>query len=119
MYVENQLEAWKKTLWNDIDTNEMEEAIKRIPKELRTLHKNVRYVAYFCLSIVMCYSTSNAFVELSSSVRTFQNSLPLIANLAHPAMRPRHWQLLMEATHTRFGTFLLLLMCCLLFTLCL
>jgi len=46
MYVENQLEAWKKTLWNDIDTNEMEEAIKRIPKELRTLHKNVRYVAF-------------------------------------------------------------------------
>eukprot|EP00698_Gefionella_okellyi_P011837 TRINITY_DN3147_c0_g1_i1.p1 TRINITY_DN3147_c0_g1~~TRINITY_DN3147_c0_g1_i1.p1 ORF type:complete len:4003 (-),score=857.71 TRINITY_DN3147_c0_g1_i1:159-12167(-) len=88
MYVEKQFHFWQKTLWADIDTPDMEDQIKRIPKELRGLHKNVR--------------TSNLFVELSGQVRNFQNSLPLVANLAHPAMRPRHWKLLMEATKTSF-----------------
>jgi hypothetical protein len=43
MYVDRQLAYWKKTLWNDIDTNEMDDQIKRIPKDLRSLAKEVRY----------------------------------------------------------------------------
>eukprot|EP00698_Gefionella_okellyi_P005145 TRINITY_DN1471_c0_g1_i4.p1 TRINITY_DN1471_c0_g1~~TRINITY_DN1471_c0_g1_i4.p1 ORF type:complete len:2448 (+),score=753.76 TRINITY_DN1471_c0_g1_i4:538-7881(+) len=88
MYVDRQFASWKKTLWNDIQTEEMEQQVKVVPKELRGLNKKIR--------------TTNAFIELSSVVRNFSNALPLIANLSHPSMRPRHWQLLMEQTGKHF-----------------
>ena len=67
----------------------MEQQAKVVPKELRTLSKKIR--------------ATNAFVELSQLLRNFSNSLPLVSNLSHPSMRPRHWQLLMETTKVHFG----------------
>lgn len=46
MYYERQTAFWRRTLWDVIDTNAMEEEVKKLPKEIRGLHKNVRYVRW-------------------------------------------------------------------------
>ena len=61
MYVDRQLAAWKKTLWNDINTNEMDEQIKRIPKELRLLGKEIRCVVCVLVSFVNARSHPAVF----------------------------------------------------------
>jgi hypothetical protein len=40
----------------------------------------------------------NAFKGLDQSVKNFLVSVPLVADLRSPAMRPRHWHALMDAT---------------------
>ena len=58
---------------------EFQLACKRMPKELRAW---------------------DAYVELKRLIDDFVLSLPLVQQLAHPAMRPRHWAALMEVTGT-------------------
>ena len=40
----------------------------------------------------------DAFIELKRTVDDFLESLPLVEQLAHPSLRPRHWTQLMELT---------------------
>lgn len=59
---ELQFSEWKKTLWNDINTDEMEEASKAFVKEVRALHRLacasvcvlVLYAAWRCLDKEFC-----------------------------------------------------------------
>jgi len=44
----------------------------------------------------------DAFKGLDSAVKNFLVSVPLVADLRSPAMRPRHWEQLMEATKVSF-----------------
>ena len=39
-----------------------------------------------------------AFVELKREIDVFLETLPLVQSLAHPCMRSRHWQQLMQVT---------------------
>lgn len=41
------------------------------------------------------------FKGLDQSVKNYLVSVPLVADLRSPAMRPRHWQALMDATGVR------------------
>jgi hypothetical protein len=42
------------------------------------------------------------FKGLDQAVKNYLVSVPLVADLRSPAMRPRHWALLMEATGVTF-----------------
>ena len=56
---------------------EFQNACKKMPKELRGW---------------------DAYVELKRTVDDFLETLPLVQQLAHPSMRPRHWKALEELT---------------------
>jgi len=58
---------------------EFQLACKKMPKELRAW---------------------DAYVELKKMVDDFLETLPLVEQLANPALRPRHWQALIELTGT-------------------
>jgi dynein heavy chain, axonemal len=81
---EKQFDVWKKTLWNDINTEQMEDASKSFVKEVRSINKVIR--------------DEDCFKGLDGMVKAFTSSLPLVAELRSPAMRDRHWDALMKAT---------------------
>ncbi|XP_076856222.1 dynein axonemal heavy chain 9 [Brachyhypopomus gauderio] len=82
------LEAWRITPWRDINVDDMELECKRFSKELRTLDKEAR--------------AWDAFSGLDGTVKNTLTSLRAVAELQNPAIRPRHWQQLMQATGVRF-----------------
>lgn len=43
----------------------------------------------------------DVFKGLDNMVKNFLVSIPLVADLRSPAMRPRHWQQLMDTTKVR------------------
>lgn len=86
--VQSCLNAWETTPWRDINVDEMELECKRFSKELRVLDKEAR--------------SWDAFTGLDSSVKNTLTSLRAVAELQNPAIRPRHWQQLMNATGVRF-----------------
>jgi dynein heavy chain, axonemal len=79
-----QFDEWKKTLWNDINTDAMEDAAKAFVKEVRSINKMIR--------------DEDCYKGLDAMVKAFTTSLPLVAELRSPAMRDRHWEALMAAT---------------------
>ncbi|CAG9462750.1 unnamed protein product [Pedinophyceae sp. YPF-701] len=81
-------EDWNNTKWDIIDTEMLSERTKAIAKEIRTLNKNCRAFDVYKL--------------LDDSIKAMQVSLPLVADLHHPAMRERHWKQLMKATGKHF-----------------
>lgn len=81
---EVQFADWKKTLWNDIRTDLMEDGAKNFVKEVKSLNKLVR--------------DEDVFKGVDNSVKNFLVSVPLVADLRSPAMRDRHWQQLMDTT---------------------
>lgn len=86
--VQSSLNAWETTPWRDINVDEMELECKRFSKEIRTLDKEAR--------------SWDAFTGLDSTVKNTLTSLRAVAELQNPAIRPRHWQHLMNATGVRF-----------------
>eukprot|EP00879_Flechtneria_rotunda_P017284 GHRR01018106.1.p1 GENE.GHRR01018106.1~~GHRR01018106.1.p1 ORF type:complete len:1124 (+),score=375.49 GHRR01018106.1:243-3374(+) len=89
MMCEVQFQAWRKTLWSNISTEEMEEGAKNFVKEVKALPKRIR--------------DEDVFRGLDGMVKNFLVSVPLVADLRSPAMRDRHWRLLMEATQVSFN----------------
>ena len=81
---EKQFDEWKKTLWNDINTESMEDSSKAFVKEVRSINKVIR--------------DEDCYKGLDGMVKAFTTSLPLVAELRSPAMRERHWAALMSAT---------------------
>lgn len=67
---------------------EMEEDTRALQKRVRALPREVRWC--------------NAYSDLDRRVKHFMSACPLVGSLAHPAMRPRHWEELMNATGQRF-----------------
>jgi len=43
----------------------------------------------------------DVFKGLDNMVKNFLVSMPLVADLRNPAMRPRHWKQLMDTTQVR------------------
>uniref|UniRef100_A0A672T1I3 Dynein axonemal heavy chain 17 n=1 Tax=Sinocyclocheilus grahami TaxID=75366 RepID=A0A672T1I3_SINGR len=88
LVVQSCLEAWQMTPWRQINVDDMEMECKRFSKELRTLDKEAR--------------PWDAFSGLDGTVKNTLVSLRAVAELQNPAIRPRHWQQLMNATGVRF-----------------
>lgn len=80
------LQGWSGQPWKTVQIEMLQEEIKRMTKEVKTLPKNVKIWT--------------VFATLETMLRETQEALPLIADLSHPAMRPRHWGMLAAATTT-------------------
>jgi dynein heavy chain, axonemal len=73
-------DAWKGVPWAAIDTEALEDANKRIAGELKRTgdaHPTVK--------------AWGAYRDVEALVRDMAVTLPLVAELHSPAMRPRHW----------------------------
>ena len=87
--VNSSMAEWRKTLWGDIDVENMENDTKRFAKEIRTVDKEAR--------------GWDVFSGLETSVKNMVTSLRVVAELQNPAIRDRHWHQLMKATGVRFN----------------
>jgi dynein heavy chain, axonemal len=79
---------WYKTLWDRIDVEFLSEETKKLQKDIKQLNKAVRNFEVYRL--------------MEEKLRAMSTSLPLVGDLAHPAMRDRHWEQLMKATGKTF-----------------
>ncbi len=86
--VDTQLAIWRRTLWNDINIEFMEDETKKFVKEIRGLDKLLR--------------AFEVFSTLETDVKNFLATLPLVADLKNPSMRDRHWKQLMRLTKKEF-----------------
>ena len=82
------MEEWKKTLWKDINVENMENDTKRFAKEIRSINKEARGWDVFC--------------GLETAVKNMITALRVVAELQNPSIRDRHWLQLMNATGVRF-----------------
>ncbi|XP_052023863.1 dynein axonemal heavy chain 10 [Apodemus sylvaticus] len=81
-------EEWSQTLWINLNVQYLQEGIEGFLKNLRKLPRQVR-------------SLSVAFY-LESKMKAFKDSIPLLLDLKHEALRERHWKELMEKTGVFF-----------------
>jgi dynein heavy chain len=74
----------KKTLWSEVNAEDLEDESKRLMKITKNCAKDVRW--------------SKAFSGIDKVNKDFLNTVPLIQALHHPSMRLRHWGYLAKAT---------------------
>ena len=86
--VDFQMGVWNLTKWADINTEIMEDGTKNIFKQLRAQDRVAK--------------ASNAFVVLEGRIKGFLTTLPLVSDLSHKSMRPRHWNMLRDLTKKQF-----------------
>jgi dynein heavy chain, axonemal len=87
-FVDTQFEAWKTTLWDQIDTDALLLKIKEIQQKITspTNPKNKEIKSW------------KAFISLNERVRNMNTILPLISQLHSKFMEKRHWKSLMKIT---------------------
>uniref|UniRef100_A0A2K5DJP1 Dynein axonemal heavy chain 10 n=1 Tax=Aotus nancymaae TaxID=37293 RepID=A0A2K5DJP1_AOTNA len=81
-------EEWSQTLWINLNVQFLQEGIEGFLRALRKLPRPVRglSVAYY----------------LEAKMKAFKDSVPLLLDLKHEALRDRHWKELMEKTSVFF-----------------
>ena len=82
--VRTSFQEWTKTLWREINVEQLDMDCKKFVKDIRLLDKEMR--------------SWDAFLGLESSVKNMVTSLRAVGELQNPAIRDRHWQQLMQAT---------------------
>ena len=82
--VRSSFDAWKTTLWKDINVEQMDMDCKKFVKDIRGLDKEMR--------------AWDAFSGLDSAVKNMVTSLRAVGELQNQAIRDRHWEQLMQAT---------------------
>ncbi|XP_037664378.1 dynein heavy chain 9, axonemal isoform X4 [Choloepus didactylus] len=86
--VTSSIHAWETTKWMDINVEAMDLECKRFARQIRNLDKEIR--------------AWDAFIGLENTVLNTLTSLRAVAELQNPAIRPRHWKQLMQATGVSF-----------------
>ena len=71
-----------------MDPDAMDDVAKDMQKRMRKLAREVRQ--------------TKAFKKLNDIVKDYVNTVPLIATVTHPSMRPRHWDLVKTITGKTF-----------------
>lgn len=84
----NAREIWAKTLWVNLNPQQLIEGMEHFMRELRQLPKSIRDM--------------NVGRALNANMKNFKNSVPLFIELKNEAMRERHWQELMKRTGQYF-----------------
>lgn len=74
-------EGWKKILWKDVNTNDLEDQNKRLRKKLR--EKGGAYPAM---------KSWEVYKDVDESMANMAIVLPLIFDLHSDSIRPRHWK---------------------------
>ena len=86
--VETQVKEWKKSLFQDVNTDQLSETISKLSKQQVRMDQVCR--------------TYNVYKELDKTLKTFNTTIPLITNLRDKSMRERHWHELMRRTKVTF-----------------
>ncbi|EPY85817.1 hypothetical protein CB1_000348015 [Camelus ferus] len=81
-------EEWSQTLWINLNVQFLQEGIEGFLKALRKLPRQVR-------NLSVAY-------HLEAKMKAFKDSIPLLLDLKHEALRDRHWKELMEKTGVVF-----------------
>lgn len=81
-------DVWSKTLWANLNPQQLMDGMDNFLKEFRKLPRSVRVL-----------SVGQA---LDGTMKGFRNSVPLFVELKNEAMRERHWQELMDKTGKHF-----------------
>ncbi|XP_054568736.1 dynein axonemal heavy chain 10 [Eptesicus fuscus] len=81
-------EEWSQTLWINLNVQFLQEGIEGFLRSLRKFPRMVRNLAV-------------AF-HLEAKMKAFKDSIPLLLDLKHEALRDRHWKELMEKTGVYF-----------------
>jgi len=84
----NAREVWAKTLWVNLNPQQLIEGMEHFIREFRRLPKSIR--------------SMNVGRALETNMKNFKNSVPLFIELKNEAMRERHWQELMRRTGQYF-----------------
>ncbi|XP_072658407.1 dynein axonemal heavy chain 10 isoform X2 [Canis lupus baileyi] len=81
-------EEWSQTLWINLNIQFLQEGIEGFLRSLRKLPRQVR-------NLSVAY-------HLEAKMKAFKDSIPLLLDLKHEALRDRHWKELMEKTGVFF-----------------
>ncbi|KAI4536193.1 hypothetical protein MG293_013585 [Ovis ammon polii] len=81
-------EEWSQTLWINLNVQFLQDGIESFLRSLRKLPRQVR-------NLSVAY-------HLESKMKAFKDSIPLLLDLKHEALRDRHWKELMEKTGVIF-----------------
>ncbi|VFV23646.1 dynein heavy chain axonemal [Lynx pardinus] len=81
-------EEWSQTLWINLNVQFLQEGIDSFLRSLRRLPRQVR-------NLSVAY-------HLEAKMKDFKDSVPLLLDLKHEALRDRHWKELMEKTGVTF-----------------
>ncbi|XP_034494845.1 dynein heavy chain 10, axonemal isoform X4 [Ailuropoda melanoleuca] len=81
-------QEWSQTLWINLNVQFLQEGIEGFLKSLRKLPRQVRNLSVAC--------------HLEAKMKAFKDSIPLLLDLKHEALRDRHWKELMEKTGVFF-----------------
>jgi dynein heavy chain len=87
--LEEFLSTANKYLWHDMKIEELEDGAKAQVKNVKSLHKCVRW--------------TNAFKRIDKLSKDFLNTIPLISLLCAKSMRDRHWIALKTITKKEFS----------------
>jgi len=87
--VRYQFEDWKKTLWDQIDTDSLLSACKRLQKLIQSIPQEIQ--------------SWDAYQGLNTEVKNLMTVLPLAQQLHSPDMEDRHWRELQIATGKFFN----------------
>jgi dynein heavy chain len=87
--VKNQFEDWKKTLWEDIDTDALVAQCKKLNVQITAMPKDMR--------------NWKVYLGLQAEVKNLLTVLPLVNLLHSPCMEERHWRDLKNATGKQFN----------------
>eukprot|EP00899_Mesostigma_viride_P014884 jgi/Mesvir1/23397/Mv21091-RA.2 len=85
---ETAFSGWKDGLFRELQVEELDEAAQRFSKKLTKLGRDIKHWP--------------VWHSLKDKVDAFKKTMPLVTDLRNPAMRPRHWDSLMEAIGERF-----------------
>ncbi|KAL0246743.1 hypothetical protein GEMRC1_007950 [Eukaryota sp. GEM-RC1] len=85
--VKEEIEQWSAIFWSELNLQLIEDDLEELARRLRKM-KNLKSLPP--------YSAVEAILD------NFQESIPLIQNLKSDALRPRHWEKLMEVTGQHF-----------------
>lgn len=83
-----QIEDWKSIPFLKIDTDSIEDQVKKFSRVLKSIDKRAK--------------KWNVYLDLESYINNFQKTLPLVHDLRNDGMRDRHWQMLMAKTNVKF-----------------
>ncbi|KAI3429649.1 hypothetical protein D9Q98_005734 [Chlorella vulgaris] len=85
---EARLAQWNQTLFAEVAVAELEAGAKALLKEVKALPAAIK--------------EQDCFKGLDLLVKNYMAAVPLIGDLRSPAMRPRHWEALQQATKVHF-----------------
>jgi dynein heavy chain len=80
--------AMSSTLWSELDVSNLITGAETLEKKCRKLPKEIKELS--------------TFVALEKLILGFKESIPLLASLKNDAMKPRHWETLMDLTGVKF-----------------